>query len=309
VRMPDPTTKAAATGDVGAKLMLVMLCLIWGITWPLMKIALVEIPPLSMRTLAAGVGAITLFGFCRARGCSFYVPNAKTWAHIVIGAVLNIVAFAVLTAFAQMAAATSRVAIVTYTMPIWALVLAWLVLGERPTRIQSLAVGLCLLGLGILIEPLTTTGIPIGLVLALCTGVCWAMGLVYLRWAQIDADPMGVASLQLTIAFLIIAACLFAFEGWFHLGNAHAGALLATLFTGIGGNAIAYGLWFAIVRRLPAATASLGVLGSPVIGVVSSIIILGDRPTVTDGLGFALILAASACVLLTRPQPPEEVTA
>ncbi len=128
--------------------------------------------------------------------------------------------------------------------------------------------------------------------------MCWAAGTVYLKWAQIDADPMGVASWQVTIAFVVIAVCMLLFEGRLHLGAAHAPALLAMVSTGIVGNGVAYGLWFAIVRRLPAATASLGVLGSPVIGVIASILILGDRLTAADMIGFALIFAASACVLL-----------
>jgi drug/metabolite transporter (DMT)-like permease len=57
-------------------------------------------------------------------------------------------------------------------------------------------------------------------------------------------------------------------------------------------------MWFAIVRRLPAATASLGALGIPVVGVLSTVLIVGERPTATDIVGFALIFAASACVLL-----------
>ena len=75
------------------------------------------------------------------------------------------------------------------------------------------------------------------------------------------------------------------------------------VFVGVVGNGIAYGLWFAIVRRLSAVTASLGVLSVPVIGVIASVVILGERPTVTDIVGFALIFAASACVMLTRPPP------
>jgi drug/metabolite transporter (DMT)-like permease len=55
-------------------------------------------------------------------------------------------------------------------------------------------------------------------------------------------------------------------------------------------------------------TASLGVLGSPVIGVIASVFILGERPTVNDVVGFVLILAASACVLLSRSQPPPAAT-
>jgi drug/metabolite transporter (DMT)-like permease len=54
-------------------------------------------------------------------------------------------------------------------------------------------------------------------------------------------------------------------------------------------------------------TVSLGVLGSPVIGVASSILVLGERPTAADIVGFALILAASACVLLSAPAVASEV--
>ena len=73
------------------------------------------------------------------------------------------------------------------------------------------------------------------------------------------------------------------------------------------GNGLAYGLWFEIVLRLPAATASLGVLSVPVIGILSSIAILGEVPTAADIVGFALIFAASTCVML-GPQPPAEKT-
>ena len=75
------------------------------------------------------------------------------------------------------------------------------------------------------------------------------------------------------------------------------------ILSGLLGTGIAYGLWFSIIRRLPAMTASLGVLGSPVIGVVASVLILGERPTGTDIIGFVLILAASACVLFSRAAP------
>jgi drug/metabolite transporter (DMT)-like permease len=52
-------------------------------------------------------------------------------------------------------------------------------------------------------------------------------------------------------------------------------------------------------------TASLGVLASPAVGVVASVIMLGERPTLPDMVGFALILAASACVLLAPGTPPD----
>jgi len=134
--------------------------------------------------------------------------------------------------------------------------------------------------------------------LALGSGLSWAAGTVYVKCARIAADPIGAATSQIGIAFFIIAASLFIFDGRFDLGTAHADGLLAATFTGVFGNAIAYAMWFEVVRRVSAVTATLGILGIPVIGVLSTVLIIGDRPTASDLIGFALILAASACVLL-----------
>ena len=74
------------------------------------------------------------------------------------------------------------------------------------------------------------------------------------------------------------------------------------------GSGISNFLWFDIVRRLPATTASLGILSSPVIGVISSMLMLGERPTLADIVGFALIFASSVCVVL-RPHDAERAPA
>jgi drug/metabolite transporter (DMT)-like permease len=305
VKNPSPSTGAAPGADIGARLMLVALGLIWGITWPVMKIALNEIPPLTMRGIAAIFGAVTYWLMCLAMRRSLRVPSPKIWAHILVASLLNIVAFSLFGAFAQIAAATSRVAVLAYTMPIWAILLAWLFLGERPSRVQITALLLCVAGLAILIYPLTANGIPVGIVLALAVGVCWAGGTVYLKWAHIEADQMGIGSWQMTIAAVILVASMLMFGGGPDVAGAHRDGILATAWTGIAGNGIAYALWFTIIRRLPAATASLGVLASPVIGVIGSFLLLGEVPTLTDMTGFALIFVASACVLLTRQSSVE----
>ena len=294
----DPTHAVADVGDIQGRLMLLVLCLIWGITWPMMKIALNEIPPLGMRTATAAVGAVALLAICLINRRSLRVSMGRPWAHVVVASVLNVVGFSLCSAFAQIAATTSRVTILTYTMPIWTLILAWAFLRERPSRVQVVAIALCATGLAVLIRPLATTGVPLGLLLAVGSGFSWAAGTVYVKWARINADPVGLASWQITIAFFVILACMFAFEGRLDLSAVHADGLFAVLFTGVFGNAIAYALWFAMVRRVPALTATLGIVGIPVIGVVATMLILGERPTLADGLGFAFIFAASVCAQL-----------
>ena len=61
---------------------------------------------------------------------------------------------------------------------------------------------------------------------------------------------------------------------------------------------MAHVLWWAIVGRLPTITASVGSLLVPVVGVTASTVILGERPSPTDIIGFVAIFAAAACVLL-----------
>jgi drug/metabolite transporter (DMT)-like permease len=304
VSHPERGHDAAPSADTGARMMLIALCVVWGVTWPIMRIALSEVPPFTMRTLSTLVGGVMLYAICLVRRRKLRLYSARDVTHLVIAALLNVASFSVFSTFAQLNASTSRVAILSYTMPIWSVVLAWIFLRERPTGTQSVAFILCAAGLAVLIYPLTTAGVPLGIVLALATGVSWAAGTVYLKWARIVADPMAIALWQVVISFVVIAACMLIFEGGPDLHSAHAKGIIASVLSGLLGTGTAYGLWFSIIRRLPAMTASLGVLGSPVIGVVASVFILGERPTTSDIVGFALILAASACVLFSRQAPP-----
>ena len=69
-------------------------------------------------------------------------------------------------------------------------------------------------------------------------------------------------------------------------------------YNGFIGMGLAYFLWFVIIGRLPAMTASLGSLLVPVVGVAGSALVNDERPSLTDAIGFALIFSAAASVLL-----------
>ena len=114
--------------------MLVALSFAWGLTWPAMRIALDEIPPFSMRVVT--LGARRRRAVHRRRGCRgarFALGGVKNAAHLAVSGILNVLSFSLLSVIAMMFAATGRVAMLSYTMPIWAALFAWLVLGERFT--------------------------------------------------------------------------------------------------------------------------------------------------------------------------------
>jgi drug/metabolite transporter (DMT)-like permease len=299
--MATPETSS----DTTARLMLVLLSLGWGTTWPMMRIVLDEVPPFSMRVATMVIGAVTLGVLAIAGRRSLALHGTVAAAHVTVAGLFNIVSFSLLTPFAQLYAATSRVSIVVYSMPIWATLMARIFLGERITGMRAVAFALCIAGLTVLVWPLAVAGVPGGILLALGAAMGWAAGTIYLKWAQIREEPLAVTFWQVVVGFVAVAICQPLFEGPLHLWPIKASTLGALVFAGLVGSGIAYFLWFEVVRRLSAMTASLGVLSSPAVGVVMSVIMLGERPTLPDMVGFALILSASACVLLAPGTPPD----
>ena len=280
-----------------AKLLVVLLAFAWGLNWIAAAVALRELSPWSLRVIGSSIGAITLFAAAVLTGHNLKVPRGE-YIHVMVASFFNVAAFQILSGFAQLSGATSRAIIITYSMPIWTTVLSWLVLGEQLNRIGMLAFALCVAGVGILVWPLFADGFPPFVFYSLGCAWGWAFATVYMKWSKATIEPLTNAAWQLLFGLVFITAGSFAFEGHPHLWPLHTDTILAILFVGLFGVGLAHFLWWAIVGRLPTTTASLGSLLVPVIGISASIILLDERPTTPDIIGYVLIFAAAACVLL-----------
>jgi drug/metabolite transporter (DMT)-like permease len=287
-----------------ARVLVVLLGLCWGLNWVAVRFALDEVRPWSLRCIGLGLGALALFAWAASRGHRLHIAPGRPRRQLAIAGLLNIGAFGVFTAFAQLAGDTSRVTIVTFTMPIWSVLLARVALGERLDRWRVGAVALAVAGLGVLLAPLSGGGLSAGLGWALLAALCWAGGTVYLKAVRIEADPVAIAAWQVAAGFVAVALGAAFFEGLPRGWPQHASTWLALAYYVLLGIALPYLLWFRIVGRMGAASAALGTLLVPVVGVLGAIVLLGERPTPADGVGFALILAAASSVLLGPPPPP-----
>jgi len=285
-----------------------MLALAWGFNWIAAAVALREISPWTLRVAGSGIGAATLLTAAWLTGHRLKVPRGE-YIHIMVAGFLNVAGFQVFSGFAQMSGATSRAIIITYSMPIWTTVLSRFVLGERLDKIRMVAFGLCVAGLAILVWPLFANGFPPFVFYSLACALSWAAATVYIKWAQLTVEPLVNAAWQLVFGFFFIVAGSFAFEGYPHLWPLSRETFLAVLFVGFIGVGLAHFLWWSIVGRLSTITASLGSLLVPVIGVSASAIMLGERLTAPDIVGFAMIFASAASVLLqsniTHTEMPE----
>jgi drug/metabolite transporter (DMT)-like permease len=297
----------AQAGVAGkAKLLVLLLALAWGLNWIAAAVALRELSPWSLRFMGCSLGAATLFAAALLSGHSLKVPRGEA-KHIMVAGFCNVALFQIASGFAQINGATSRAIIITYSMPIWATMLSWLMLRERLDRTRMLAFSLCVVGLGILVWPLFTNGFPPFVYYSFSCALGWAFATVYMKWVKATVEPLANAAWQLLFGFVFIAIGTFIFEGVPHIWPLQSSTMLAILFVGVFGVGLAHFLWWAIVAKLPTTTASIGALLVPVIGVTASTLFLHERPSIPDIIGFVLIFIAAACVLLQpnsrRPEP------
>jgi drug/metabolite transporter (DMT)-like permease len=130
-----------------------------------------------------------------------------------------------------------------------------------------------------------------------------------MKWARIKGDLLAIAFWQVMVGAVIFAILYPIFEGLPKWQPLHWQTWCGLLYNGVLGTGIAYFIWFNIIGRLSTAMASLGSLINPVVGIIGAMLILGDRPTVPDMIGFALILGAAACVLLPQQEKLRGTTA
>ena len=297
-------TQAAAT----ARLLVVVMGVAWGINWVSARIILEALQPWSLRAVGIGLGAATLFAAAAVSGTRLAIPRGD-WPKVLIAGFFNVAAFGACSAYAQVYGTTSRAVVIAYSMPIWASLLARVVLKERFNAIKLVALALCTAGVVTLIWPLARHGLPFGAIFALGAAWSWAAGTIYLKTVKIAAPTLAVAAWQVLFGALMLAAGMLIFEGVPPLWALPVHILAWLGYNGLIGMGLAYFLWFVVVERLPTTTASLGTLLVPVVGVIASAFILGERPGSFDVIGFALIFAAAASVLLQpnaeRAEMPE----
>jgi drug/metabolite transporter (DMT)-like permease len=270
--------------------------LFWGLNWPAVKLALAGFSPWTLRAVGLGLGAMLLAVMAKAMRRSLAVPAGHRTA-LVIAAFLSVAGFNICAVFAQLAMPTSRAAILTFTMPLWAALFAALFAGERIDRLRAVALGCGAAGLALLAKPywpaLAAGTLPAGLVYGLGAAISWAAGTVYTKHRGIPGDPLGLTAWQLGIGSAFAACGALAFEvPRIDLGSPIvAGAFVYHVVLAL---ALAYFLWFQLLEKVPSATAALGTLLIPVFAVAGSTVILDEQPTLTDFVGFGLIIMGVA---------------
>ena len=277
------------TRDLGV-LALLVLGPIWGYGWVATKISLEYSDALTFAALRVPLSAACLFLAMIVLRKPLRPPPLG-WTMLI--GLLQTTLFVGLVITALHDTGAGRVSVITYTMPFWLLLLAWVFLGERLRGAQWLAVTLAFAGLVLVVRPWDLVGAASG-ILTLLGGLSWAASALVVKLMQRrhTVDVLSLTTWQMAFGSvpLIIAAMLTYGGGpewtvsfWWGL-----------MYTVVLANSVAWFLWLYALHSLPAGAAGLGTLSIPVVGVAAAWVQLGEVPTLVEGIGMALIIAALA---------------
>ena len=288
---PGRRVPSARARDLGFAA-LILLAVIWGYNWVVMKIGLAYAEPVTfaaLRTFLAALGLIALLALLRRP-----LRPVAVGTTVVIG-LLQTTGFVGLLMLALQSGGAGKTSVLTYTMPFWLLVLARLFLGERLRGAQWLAVAMALAGLLLVLSPWQLHG-TLSSVLALSGAVCWAASAVVVKRLQArrHVDLLSLTTWQMLFGSLPLVALALLLP---QQGPEWTGVFVLTLvYNVVLGNAVAWLLWLYGLRTLPAGAAGLGTLATPVIGVLAAWLQLGERPDAWEAAGMALIIGALTVV-------------
>jgi len=273
----------------------------WGFNWTALKVALSEVPPWTFRSLCLGLGSAVLFAALRAGGQRLALPRGQ-WGRLWLLALLNITAWNMLIAFGVALIPSGRAAILAYTMPVWAVPLSVWLLGERITRTKLAGLALGLAGLALLLsESFVSLGsTPLGSLLILGAAFSWALGAVLQKRFPVSLPAGPYTAWIMLLGGVPIFAGALLLEDPGALRNVGLPAMLGTAYNVFIAFAFAHWAWIKIATAVPVSVFSISMLIIPVVGVLSGMLFLGERPTGAEYAALVLVIASLLTVLRPR---------
>jgi drug/metabolite transporter (DMT)-like permease len=276
---------------------LVLLTLVWGLNWPVMKLGVTGYPPLTFRTLSMVLGLPLLALGLVAMKVPFRIER-RDWPQLLLLTATNMLVWHVCIILALKNLSSGRAAILGYTMPVFSAVIgAWLFSARLNAR-GGLGVGAAAVGVGLLLwhELTNLAGRPGGVLLALFAASTWALGTQLMRRTTIGAATLTMAFWMTAVTTVVMAvlATLFERPQW---AVPQAPTAWAIVFNAVLVFAFAQAAWLSLARSLPPLASTLSVMLIPVLGVFSGALWLREVLHWQDYAAVLLMVAAIASVL------------
>ncbi|WP_232036566.1 DMT family transporter [Pragia fontium] len=283
--------------NLSAVIALIVLTCIWSYSWIVMKSGLPYVGAFDFAAMRCALGAVLLLVVLKLRNRGMKPPPLVPTFMIGVLQTAGMVGFS---QWALVSGGAGKVAILTYTMPFWVILLAALFLNERLSKLQYWATGIAIGGMIFILQPWNTDGSMMASILALLSGLSWGASVIIAKRLYIrnPTDLLSLTTWQMVMGAIVLTVIALFTHSKPIIWHPYLWGGLA--YTAVLGTAIAWILWMFILKNLPAAIAGLGTLAVPVLGALLSWGLLGERPNAPELVGIVLVVLA--LVILSLPK-------
>ncbi|WP_372663546.1 DMT family transporter [Cohnella sp.] len=285
-------------------LLIILVTVIWGYTWSVIKIGLVDIPPFFYAALRLIIGALPLFALqllFRKR----WIPARKEWGKIAVMSLFMSVGYFGLLTYGMQFVSSGKASILVFFMPIVVCVLARFVLRESLTVMKTIGLSSGVTGLLFIIGPQllhpAMDSELLGQLLIVGSAVCWACATVMSKKYFTGHDIIVMTSWQMLLGGVILLGIAGLTEPIDSVRWTLPG-VSSLLFTGVFSSAIAFVAWFHIVNRIEASLASIALMMVPVLGLLFGWLQLGESVAWSSIIGALFICTGILFASLNRPE-------
>jgi drug/metabolite transporter (DMT)-like permease len=279
---------------------LVLLTLMWGVNWPMMKFSLRELSPLYFRAVTMSGGALCLLAFFLWRRIDMRLPWREV-GRVAWLALPNIVGWHFFSILGLKELASGRASILGFTMPVWTVLIGALLAHEKLHARVYVSVVAAVAAVGLLSahELASLAGRPVGVLWMQLAAASWALGTLWMRRTRtaLPTEAVTVWMMLMGAAFFWAVAPLAEPAPTWQFSGAMWASLAYGVFLNYGYAQI---IWFGLARELPPSASAFSIMAVPVVGTLAATLIVGERPGWTDLVAIVCVSVAIASALLPR---------
>ena len=275
---------------------------LFGLSWPIIKIGLEAASPLWFAAARATLSATTAFLLLACLGRLKGPPRAD-WPIVLSVGALQLACFFAFANLGMQSLPAGRASVLAYTASLWVVPLSLLV-GERVGGRAVAGVLLGVAGIVVLADPprfdWSDRGVVWGHFWLLLSGLTWAIAIVHIRHHRWRTAPLDMLPWQMSVAAGLLWIVAPIAEPAGHL-DIHAKELwIGLIYIGAFAGPIATWAAVSVGRTLPPVVGAMAMLGVPLLSIASSVVLVNEPISLPLAIGTALVVVGIATVILDR---------
>ncbi|MDA9475930.1 transporter [Bradyrhizobium sp. CCBAU 65884] len=266
--------------------------LAWGVNWSVTKQLVQLVPPLwssAIRSWIALAGLFVILGLSN----NLVIPERRDVPVVLSVALLHMTLFSILVAAGLRFLPASKGIVLGYTTPLWVAIAAPLLGKDMLTAPKLAGALLGLIGLAVILNPSSidwgNANVVLGAGMVILAAISWAANIIYIRAHRWIASPLQLLFWQVLVATVVLSTLAMVIDGLPHVEWSWRLAMLF-LYSGLIGTALAYWAMSMVNKSISALTTSLGTTGTPLVGIASAAILLGEPLDMSLAVAAGLIV-------------------